>query len=278
MKISIFYLAKTIQFYIDLYFGKCYNTKGVINMKAEDFIIAEFNSIYIANNAGGRIIELKDRYCSCFIVTLSGSIRFSYDGGSIVADSEHPVFIPEGLTYQNECLEEAQSLVFNFHTLRKHETPTVLSSVSHRFAVEKYEEVEKALLSSTAENKMIVLCALYSLASRLFAVPEKLTAGNVTIKKATEYICSNYSNSELTVSQVARDCFVSEVYLRKLFVQKLNTTPFNYITKVRMNHARDLARERFSVKEIAHLVGYADIYQFSRAYKKHFGYSPSETV
>ena len=69
-----------------------------------------------------------------------------------------------------------------------------------------------------------------------------------------------------------------EQEMRKLFAEKMNTTPFNYITKVRMEHAHDLARERFPINEIAHLVGYADIYQFSRAYKKHFGYSPSKTV
>ncbi len=249
----------------------------MIDIITENFIIAEFNSIFTATNTEGKIIELKNRYCSCFIVTFSGSIKFSYESGSVVADSEHPVFIPEGLTYQNECLEDAESLVFNFHTLNKYAEPIVLSSVSHRFATEKYGEIEKALFLSTAENKMTVLSELYSLASRLFAVNEKLSHGNAVIKKATEYIFSNYNDSELTVSQVARICFVSEVYLRKLFMEKMNTTPLKYIMKVRMKRAHDLAMERFPVKEIAHLVGYADIYQFSRAYKKHFGYSPSET-
>ena len=277
MQISIFYLAKTIQFYIDLYLQRWYNTKGVIEIVTENFIITEFNSIFTTTNTGGKTIELKNRYCSCFIVTFSGSIKFSYKDGSVVADSEHPVFIPEGLTYQNECLEDAESLVFNFHTLNKYAMPAVLSPISHRFATEKYREIEKTLFLSTAENKMTVLSELYSLASRLFAVNEKPSHSNAVIKKATEYIFSNYDDCQLTVSQVARECFVSEVYLRKLFTEKLSTTPFKFIIKVRMKHAHDLAMERFPVKEIAHLVGYTDIYQFSRAYKKHFGYSPSET-
>ena len=117
----------------------------MIDIITENFIIAEFNSIFTATNTEGKIIELKNRYCSCFIVTFSGSIKFSYESGSVVADSEHPVFIPEGLTYQNECVEDAESLVFNFHTLNKYAEPIVLSSVSHRFATEKYGEIEKAL-------------------------------------------------------------------------------------------------------------------------------------
>ena len=244
----------------------------------ENFIITEFNCIYTANDAKHRLLNLKNRYCSCFIVTLSGSIRFTYEGGSMVADSEHPVFIPKGLTYRNECLEDAVSLVFNFHAQTEPNAPAVLSRISHRFAAEKYREIEKAQLQSTTENKMAILCELYSLASKLFAISETRSPADETVKKATEYICANYSKSELTVSQVARECFVSEPYLRKLFARKMDTTPSRYITKVRMNHAYHLAREQFPVKEIARLVGYADIYQFSRAYKKHFGHCPSETV
>lgn len=252
--------------------------QGVINIKAANFIITDFNNIFTANDHKGKTIEIKNRYCSSFIVTLSGSIRFTYANGNIVADSNHPVFIPEGLTYKNECIEDAKSLVFNFHTLERYAKPCSLSAPSYRFAEEKYKEIEKALVSGNTENKMSVLSTLYALAAKLFSTRQKLSAGNETINKATEYICLNYALSNLTVSQVARECFVSEIYLRKLFGQKLNTTPFYYITKVRMTHARNLIQEKMPIKEVAGLVGYSDIYQFSRAYKKHFGYPPSATV
>lgn len=243
-----------------------------------NFIITEFNCIYTSNDAKHRVLNLKNRYCSCFIVTICGSIRFTYEGGSIVADGEHPVFIPEGLSYRNECLESAVSLVFNFHAQGAPTVPTPLSRISHGFAAEKYREIEKALLQSTAENKMTILSELYSLASKLFAIRKTLSPADEAVKKATEYIRANYSQSTLTVSQVARECFVSETYLRKLFASKMNTTPSRYVTKIRMDHAYHLARERLPVGEIAILVGYADIYQFSRAYKKYFGCCPSETV
>ena len=184
-----------------------------MNIKPENFIITDFNSVFVAKNAKGNVIELKNRYCSCFIVTFSGSIRFSYEGGSIVADSGQPVFIPEGLAYKNECIEEAESLVFNFHTLNKYTAPAALSSVSHAFAKEKYEEIEKAHILNTDENKMTVLCALYSLASALFSQKVNNSSSDKIINKAKEYICLNYKLSSLTVSQVASECFISEIYL-----------------------------------------------------------------
>ena len=244
----------------------------------ETLTITEFGCIYTSRDTKGRILDLKNRYYSCFIVPLKGSIRFTYESGSIVSDSEHPVFIPKGLTYRNECLEDAVSLVFNFHAQGESNTPAVLSRISHQFAAEKYREIEKAQLQNTSENKMIIFSELYSLASKLFATAAPHSPADETVKKAVEYIRANYSQSALTVAQVARDCFVSETYLRKLFVKKMDITPFHYITKVRMHHARHLTREQFPVKEIAGLVGYADIYQFSRAYKKYFGCCPSQTV
>ena len=247
-------------------------------MNVGEFVIKKFNSIFSAVNAKGKIWGFENRYCSCFIVVFSGCLKISYDGGYIMADSTHPVFIPEGIRYKNECLEEAKCLVFNFHTIEAYAEPMELSSISHRFATEKYEGIERALRLNTPESKMIVFSELYELAATLFSLSQKLSSSDVIVNKAAEYIRTNYGLRELSVEMVAHECFVSEVYLRKLFAVKLNTTPFKYITEVRMKHARNLAREKLPINEIASLVGYSEIYQFSRAYKKHFGYPPSETM
>ena len=72
----------------------------------------------------------------------------------------------------------------------------------------------------------------------------------------------------------AASCCISTVYLNKLFHKELGVTPFFYIVQRRMAIARELLREHCSVGEVARLVGYGDIYQFSRAFKKHYGASP----
>ena len=88
---------------------------------------------------------------------------------------------------------------------------------------------------------------------------------------------TNYGNCTLTVAEVAANCFVSEIYLRKLFEKKYNTTPFKMLTDIRMKKAYLLAKEKRPIKEIAEESGYSAVYQFSRAYKKYYGFSPSET-
>ena len=87
----------------------------------------------------------------------------------------------------------------------------------------------------------------------------------------------HYAESSVTVGEIAQKCFVSEVYLRKLYEKECHTTPFKALTDIRMKHAYMLAKEKCPIKEIARAVGYSDVYQFSRAYKRHFGYPPAET-
>ena len=95
------------------------------------------------------------------------------------------------------------------------------------------------------------------------------------IVRAQEFMNQAYGRSGLTVEEIAQHCCISQVYLRKLFARELATTPFRYLTEIRMEHARMLAEEKRPLKEIAARVGYGDVFQFSRAYKRHFGYSPS---
>ena len=63
----------------------------------------------------------------------------------------------------------------------------------------------------------------------------------------------------------------------KLFAKELNTSPFRHLTKLRMEKASLLIFEKRPLKEVAESVGYSDVFQFSRAYKRYFGYPPSKS-
>ena len=94
------------------------------------------------------------------------------------------------------------------------------------------------------------------------------------IEPAIQYIELNLHDPTLTVDRLAGLCCISTVYLGKIFKKELSQTPFVYLTRRRMEIARDMLREHCSVGEIVRRVGYSDIYQFSRAFKKYYGVSP----
>ena len=117
---------------------------------------------------------------------------------------------------------------------------------------------------------------LYAIASELFIKKETLSASDKVLTEAIEFMMANYHDSSLTVTKIAENSYISEIYLRKLFEKKYATTPFKMLTDIRMKKAYLLVKEKRPVKEIACEVGYSAIYQFSRAYKKYYGVSPSE--
>ena len=246
-------------------------------MKNSAFVITDFVSVFISSDRGGWKRLFENRYASAIIVTRSGKIRFSYDGGEMIADPTHAVLLPEGITYLNECLSDAESYVFNFHTLKRPE-PMVFEFSRHGFAERIYNDILSASFSKSLKNEITVMERLYSLASALIANSECDEDMHPIISAAIRFMYSNLSLPTLTIGEVARSCNVSEIYLRKLFEKHLKTTPFKKLTEMRMERARVLVREMRGIGEVAVSVGYSDLFQFSRAYKRYYGYPPSNEI
>ena len=65
-------------------------------------------------------------------------------------------------------------------------------------------------------------------------------------------------------------------YICRLFKETYGISPGAYLFSKRMEHATLSLSKGKSVSEISHLLGYSSPYNFSRAFKKHFGYPPSK--
>lgn len=69
---------------------------------------------------------------------------------------------------------------------------------------------------------------------------------------------------------------VSQPTLYRVFAAGAGMGPLAFVHQARMNRARALLTSRTrSVKEVAHTLGYEHANDFSRAYKRYFGVSPS---
>ena len=90
------------------------------------------------------------------------------------------------------------------------------------------------------------------------------------------YIEENYA-SLLTRESVAQAFYISPNYLSHLF-QKVGSVGFNeYLTKTRLEHARQLLKGYdLKIKDIATRCGFTDSNYFCRLFRKHTERSPSE--
>ncbi len=78
--------------------------------------------------------------------------------------------------------------------------------------------------------------------------------------------------------EVARAIGFSENYMSTLFYQCSGIRFHVYLRGTRMLHAKALLRKpcHFTVKEVAHMVGYRNISAFTTAYTRFYGRSPAK--
>jgi AraC-like DNA-binding protein len=96
------------------------------------------------------------------------------------------------------------------------------------------------------------------------------------IERAKRFIHENYQQ-RLVLSTVAAALNISPNYLSRVFRKETGYTLTAFTQRVRIEHARRLlANGRYSISEIAYLVGYQNYRDFHRNFVKHELASPRE--
>ena len=126
-----------------------------------------------------------------------------------------------------------------------------------------YEELRRWLLEKTE-----VVC-------RGMKTTKEVESESV-VSRAKDYIDENF-HKDISLDEVSRVVDISPYYFSKLFKQEEGVNFIEYLTKKRMQNARQLLKNpSFSIKEICVMSGYSDPNYFSRIFKKYEGITPSE--
>jgi AraC-like DNA-binding protein len=79
------------------------------------------------------------------------------------------------------------------------------------------------------------------------------------------------------IEEAAARCKVTVPYVCRLFKRFDHVTPYQYLLRHKMQYAADLLSDpQVLVKQVAQRLEFADQYQFSRAFKRIFGLSPTQ--
>ncbi len=95
-------------------------------------------------------------------------------------------------------------------------------------------------------------------------------------QQAVYFIQANIGR-KVTVEDVCRELNISRNYFTEIFTKYVGMPPKKYIVRQHMDMAMELLRRtRYSVGEIAYIVGYNNPMEFTKAFVRYAGMSPSE--
>ena len=98
---------------------------------------------------------------------------------------------------------------------------------------------------------------------------------NEAIERIVEQMRLQYNDPNLSISHFARQSGMSDVRFSIEFKEKLQMTPKDYLTQLRMKQARVLLRETdLNINEIALKIGYLNTSSFIRRFKLYIGMTP----
>lgn len=118
----------------------------------------------------------------------------------------------------------------------------------------------------------IFISLIYELIFYLFS--EKKENTDIT-EKIKQYVIFNYMN-DISVLSISDYFHFERSYLYRIFKRSSGMGIKEYIVKTRMEQAKILLKNGYSVGNTALAVGYKEQSNFSKAFTKHFGTPPNE--
>ncbi len=97
------------------------------------------------------------------------------------------------------------------------------------------------------------------------------------ISRAIDHI-HQHVDKPVSVEQLAGMVHMSRTTFHEHFRSVMHVSPLQYAKSVKLFQANKFIRDGKNASEAGYLVGYNSPAQFSREYKRHFGYAPSATV
>lgn len=220
------------------------------------------------------IFEIAPRPFSALAFRISGTSTITVNKKSYFINTGDILYLPQGLSYSAQY-SDTEMLVIHFNTVCDDKIPEVYSGVAT-------EQIYKAFLSAHIlwQEKKPGYEAYVQ--SQLYYILGKLSENEITAQmpefflNSISYINSNYKDNTLSVEKICKYAGISATSIRTLFKKYYQTTPTVYITKLRLECARNLISCGVSVELAAEKSGFNDPKYFARVVKKYFGCTPRE--
>ena len=221
----------------------------------------------------GHVHTLTFRVSGTKIICPSGSDK------PLVSTPGSITYLPHGVPYRVDDFEEGHMYSVHFDLAEECDaSPFVFTPKSPI----EYENLFRTLFEQYRvgnDRDYRCLSLLYGLLAKIrdelgeesrHAMPKR-------IRTAIERINRSYDDPSLSVSSLASEAGVSDVYFRQEFKSCTGLAPIEYIRKIRLENARAmLGTSLYPIGEVATRCGFDSISYFSEQFRKMYGVPPSK--
>ena len=225
---------------------------------------------------------------SDMLLYLSGyNINYTLKNGEkIFAKNGSIVYAPKNSEYVSKFCAVPSSknnctILVNFSLFDTDNNPFVLSDNITVFSAdnENYKEIFKKLDNYGTANIVCyakIKSVMYDLLFKLSKFYHKNVINKFSIiEKGITYLEQD-ERLDLSVSEIADMCNVSEVYFRKLFKEYSGVSPSEYRTSTKICKAKNyLLEDTLSIAEISDRTGFSDVAYFIKIFKQITGVTPN---
>jgi AraC-like DNA-binding protein len=241
-----------------------------VDQRIDEITVTKIESIMTVTTPKVRHFEINNRESYGLSFCIEGQITYTLDGEKYVSNRSCAILLPKGRSYTLHHDKNGIFPLINFQCDGKLCDRHVIIPIDNaEHFLKDYDMMRH--LSLFEGNRMKIMSIFYGMLHRLVS-----RSSSGILSPAIKYIESNYSSPNLCNEDIAKQCYISEVYLRKLFLEKYGMTPRQFIIDIRINKAKQLLGEgKLKVSEVATQCGFSSSYHFCRTFKDHVGVTPS---
>lgn len=238
--------------------------------------------VFVYSEKSSRITVTGARSYSALSFRTHSKSEFITGGRKLRAETGSIALVPGGIEYTRRT-EYEEAIVFHFEMFGDADKKIEVFVPSN---AERYAELFARALSIWEKKEAGFKYRATSVFYEILALMQ--SDGGITersmakkcdecAENAKSYIDLHFSDPRTSISSVAKNLFVSETYLRRVFTKRYGMPPKKYLDGVRTSHARSLIDSGICIlKEVAKRCGFSDVKYFRTFFKSQTGVSPSE--
>lgn len=265
-----------------------------------------FNPTFLFTWKGKRDEDEKRYHSHDFLeiaFMMSGSGYYRIDGSIVPVEEGDVLILNPGVMHQG-LLKDKQTAVteffvgisdFHIKGMPENQFPLPEGSPIVHATGELQTKLFKLCASMEAENSVCWEGRYYMMKAYMMQIvllllksqmkPREIKTGyafeSINRKYVVEQIVGYFEDhyaEKISLDTIAENMYLSPFYISKIFKSETGEAPIRHLINIRLQKALELLQQEgcSNIKEVACQVGYDDAYHFSKLFKKHFGFPPSE--